>query len=48
MNDSENSRVKSLAVALSGGGHRATLFVLGAMLIFAWTVWTNRAGLTNP
>ncbi|HYK20175.1 MAG TPA: patatin-like phospholipase family protein [Pyrinomonadaceae bacterium] len=32
MNDSENSRVKSLAVALSGGGHRATLFVLGALM----------------
>jgi len=32
MNDLENSRVKSLAVALSGGGHRATLFVLGALM----------------
>jgi len=32
MNDSENSPVKSLAVALSGGGHRATLFVLGALM----------------
>jgi thiol-disulfide isomerase/thioredoxin len=31
MNDSE-SHVKSLAVALSGGGHRATLFVLGALM----------------
>lgn len=32
MNDLENSRVKSLAVSLSGGGHRATLFVLGALM----------------
>lgn len=32
MNDSANSRVKSLAVSLSGGGHRATLFVLGALM----------------
>ena len=32
MNDSESSRGKSLAVALSGGGHRATLFVLGALM----------------
>ena len=32
MDDSKNSRVKSLAVALSGGGHRATLFVLGALM----------------
>ena len=31
MNDSANSHVKSLAVSLSGGGHRATLFVLGAL-----------------
>lgn len=32
MNDLENSRVKRLAVSLSGGGHRATLFVLGALM----------------
>ena len=32
MNDPANSRVKSLAVSLSGGGHRATLFVLGALM----------------
>lgn len=32
MNDSANSHVKSLAVSLSGGGHRATLFVLGALM----------------
>ncbi len=25
----------------------STLFVLGGMLIFAWTVWTNKSGLTN-
>ena len=25
----------------------STLFVLGSMIIFSWTVWTNRAGLTN-
>jgi hypothetical protein len=32
MNDSASARSKSLAVSLSGGGHRATLFVLGALL----------------
>ena len=32
MNDSPASHVKSLAVSLSGGGHRATLFVLGALM----------------
>ena len=32
MNDSANSGVKSLAVSLWGGGHRATLFVLGALM----------------
>lgn len=32
MNGTENSKVKSLAVSLSGGGHRATLFVLGALM----------------
>ena len=41
-----------IALAILGQGEIvvqiATLFVLGAMLIFAWTVWTNRAGLTNP
>jgi cbb3-type cytochrome oxidase subunit 1 len=25
----------------------STIFVLLSMIIFAWTVWTNRAGLTN-
>lgn len=25
----------------------ASLVVVAGMLIFAWTVWTNRAGLTN-
>ena len=41
-----------IAMTLVGGSEMlvqiSTLFVLGAMLIFAWTVWTNRAGLTNP
>lgn len=32
MNDLANSQGKSLAVSLSGGGHRATLFVLGALM----------------
>jgi hypothetical protein len=26
----------------------SSLLVIVSMLIFAWTVWTNRAGLTNP
>lgn len=26
----------------------SSLLVILAMLIFSWTVWTNRAGLTNP
>jgi Patatin-like phospholipase len=32
MEDTQSSQVKSLAVSLSGGGHRATLFVLGALM----------------
>ncbi len=32
MNDSENAQTKSLAISLSGGGHRATLFALGALM----------------
>jgi Patatin-like phospholipase len=32
MDNLENSRIKSLAVTLSGGGHRATLFGLGALM----------------
>ena len=32
MSTNENAPVKSLAVSLSGGGHRATLFVLGALM----------------
>ncbi len=32
MNDPVPSPAKSLAVSLSGGGHRATLFVLGALM----------------
>lgn len=34
MNDSENAQTKSLAISLSGGGHRATLFALGALMYF--------------
>lgn len=26
----------------------SSLLVILAMLVFSWTVWTNRAGLTNP
>ena len=26
----------------------SSLLVIIGMLIFSWTVWTNRAGLTNP
>lgn len=26
----------------------STVFVLLSMLLFSWTVWTHRAGLTNP
>ena len=41
-----------IAMTLLGKGEMlvqiSTLFVLGSMLIFAWTVWTNKAGLTNP
>ncbi|MEO6013670.1 MAG: hypothetical protein ABIQ30_08825 [Devosia sp.] len=40
------------ALAILGKGEMvvqiSTLFVLAAMVIFAWTVWTNKAGLTNP
>jgi hypothetical protein len=32
MSDPSNGNVKNLAVSLSGGGHRATLFVLGALM----------------
>jgi predicted acylesterase/phospholipase RssA len=32
MSTNANPNVKSLAVSLSGGGHRATLFVLGALM----------------
>ena len=32
MDTPPNSQIKSLAVSLSGGGHRATLFVLGALM----------------
>ena len=40
-----------IAMAILGKGEVldqiSTLFVFAAMLIFAWTVWTNKAGLTN-
>jgi cbb3-type cytochrome oxidase subunit 1 len=26
----------------------SSLLVVAAMLIFVWTIWANRAGLTNP
>ena len=32
MNSSANPPMKSLAISMSGGGHRATLFVLGALM----------------
>ena len=32
MSDLPNTRAKTLAVSLSGGGHRATLFALGALM----------------
>ena len=32
MSELPNTRVKTLAVSLSGGGHRATLFALGALM----------------
>ncbi len=41
-----------IALAILGKGEMlvqiSTLFVLVSMLIFAWTVWTNKAALTNP
>lgn len=41
-----------IALAVTGQGELmaqvSSLLVLLAMLIFAWTVWTNKAGLTNP
>jgi cbb3-type cytochrome oxidase subunit 1 len=41
-----------IAMATLGQGEMlvqiATVLVLASMLVFAWTVWTNRAGLTNP
>jgi hypothetical protein len=41
-----------IAMAIMGKGdilaQIGSLLVVVSMLIFAWTVWTNRAGLTNP
>lgn len=41
-----------IAMAIMGKGdilaQVGSLLVVLSMLIFAWTVWTNRAGLTNP
>jgi len=40
-----------IALAILGKGEMlvqvSTLLVLASMLVFAWTVWTNKAGLTN-
>ena len=44
--------VPGIAMAITGKGEIlaevGSILVLLSMLIFAWTVWTNRAGLTNP
>jgi hypothetical protein len=41
-----------IALAISGKGdilaQVGSILVVLSMLIFSWTVWTNRAGLTNP
>jgi len=41
-----------IALAISGKGdilaQIGSILVVLSMLIFSWTVWTNRAGLTNP
>jgi cbb3-type cytochrome oxidase subunit 1 len=41
-----------IAMAILGQGELlaqvTSILVLASMIIFAWTVWTNRAGLTNP
>ena len=41
-----------IAMAILGKGdilvQVGSILVIVSMLIFAWTVWTNRAGLTNP
>lgn len=40
-----------LALALQGISwliQVSSLLVILAMLVFSWTVWTNRTGLTNP
>jgi hypothetical protein len=44
--------VPGIAMAISGKGEIlaevGSVLVVISMAIFAWTVWTNRAGLTNP
>jgi hypothetical protein len=44
--------VPGIALAISGKGEilaqLGSVLVVLSMLIFAWTVWSNRAGLTNP
>ena len=44
--------VPGIAMAITGKGETlaevGSILVVLSMLIFAWTVWTNRAGLTNP
>jgi cbb3-type cytochrome oxidase subunit 1 len=41
-----------IALAVTGQGEImaevSSILVLLAALLFAWTVWTNKAGLTNP
>ena len=43
--------VPGIALAITGKGEVlaavGSIVVLLSMLIFAWTVWTNKAGLTN-
>lgn len=43
--------VPGIALAVTGKGEIlaavGSILVLVSMLIFAWTVWTNKAGLTN-
>lgn len=44
--------VPGIALAITGKGEIlaqiGSILVVLSMAIFAWTVWTNRAGLTNP
>ena len=44
--------IPGIALAITGKGEIlaeiGSILVVLSMLIFAWTVWTNKAGLTNP